>query len=277
MGKDINLDSGEWCDVVFDHKNKAYGAYKLRQTSSKRHIVAFLVVIVLMIVISFLPSLIGAVKELTKKEDLGAMEDTYELANIPLEEQVPEENIIKQETAPPPPPLKSTIQYVPPVIAKDEEVADDNQMKAQDEILESKLQVSVADVKGTDDKFGMDIAEMNQHKVIVEEKVEEKPFQTVEQMPTFPGGDAELMKYISSNLKYPIVAQENGISGRVTLRFVVTATGEISDVQVLRGFDPSCDKEAIRVVKSMPKWIPGKQNGRNVPVYFTIPVTFKLE
>lgn len=278
MGKDININTGEWCDVVFEKRNKQYGAYKLRQTSSKRHIVALGFALGLLILVMVLPSLIGVVKQLTKKENLGPMEDTFELSNIPIDKQVPQENIIKQETAPPPPPLKSTIQFVPPVIAKDEEVSDKDQMKAQDEILESKLVVSVADVKGTDDKFGIDIAELDKHKVIVEEKpVEEKPFVNVEQMPEFPGGAVEMMKWITSNLRYPVVAQENGLQGRVVVRFVVTATGNISDVQVLRGFDPSCDKEAERVVKSMPKWVPGKQNGRNVPVYFTLPVVFKLQ
>ena len=85
------------------------------------------------------------------------------------------------------------------------------------------------------------------------------------------------MKYISSNLNYPTVAAENGIQGRVILRFVVSKTGEIGNIQVLRSPDPSLEKEAIRVVKSMPQWIPGKQNGVSVPVYFTLPVTFKLQ
>lgn len=277
MGKNVNIDSAEWCDMVFEGKNKRYGAYRLRQTSSKRHIVAFLVVVVLMILVSVLPELIGVVKQLTQRENLGPMDETLEMSNIPIEEQIPEENIIKQEVAPPPPPLKSTIQFVPPVIAKDEEVTDDDQMKTQDEVIDSKLQISVADVKGDDDKFGIDIAELEKHKVIVEEKpVEEKPFVTVEQMPTFPGGEAEMQKFIGENLKYPVVAQENGIQGRVTIRFVVTKDGTISDVQVVRGIDASCDKEAVRVVKAMPKWIPGKQNGRNVPVYFTLPIVFRL-
>jgi protein TonB len=205
------------------------------------------------------------------------MEETFELSNIPVEE-IPEENKIKQETAPPPPPLKTTVQFVPPKIAKDEDVHDEEQMKSQDEIQETKIQISVADVKGTNDKTGVDIAELREHKVIVEEKpVQDKPFVTAEQMPQFPGGETEMQKWIVANLKYPVVAQESGIQGRVTVRFVVSKTGAIEDVNVLRGIDPSCDKEAIRVIKAMPKWIPGKQNGVNVPVYFTIPVVFRLK
>lgn len=275
MGKDIKLNSSEWCDVVFEGKNKQYGAYKLRQSSSKRHIVAFIVILLFAGVVSALPGLISEIKKLTQAEQ--NIDETFELSNIPVEQEIPEENKIAQETAPPPPPLKTTVQFVPPTIAKDEEVSEKDEMKSQDEIQETKIQISVASVQGTSDK-GIDIAELREHKVIVAEKpVEEKPFVTVEQMPTFPGGEIEMQKFIRDNLKYPVVAQEAGIQGRVTLRFVVSKTGAIEDVTVVRGIDPSCDKEAVRVVKSMPKWVPGKQNGLNVPVYFNLPIQFRLQ
>lgn len=276
MAQEIKLNSEEWCDVVFEGKNKQYGAYRLRQSSSKRHLVAFLVVLIFAIFVSALPSLVSAVKSLTKT-DLGPMDETYEMTQIPLEPEIPEENIIKQETAPPPPPLKSTVQFVPPKIVEDDKV-EEQEMVSQTEVQESRIQISVASIQGTDDKHGLDIAELREHKQIVQEAPkEEKPFTTVEQMPEFPGGLSEMNKFIGDNLRYPVVAQEAGISGRVTIRFVVTKTGEISDVTVVRGIDPSCDKEAIRVVKMMPKWIPGKQNGLNVPVYFTLPVLFRLK
>ena len=105
---------------------------------------------------------------------------------------------------------------------------------------------------------------------------DERPYDAVEQMPTFPGGEAELMKFIRENLKYPLSAQKEGIQGRVILRFVVSKTGSIENITILRSLDPACDEEAIRLIKSMPRWIPGKQNGNAVPVYFTLPVVFKL-
>lgn len=276
MDKFINLNSTEWCDLVFEGRNKGYGAYKLRQTSSKRYLVAFLIVLIIMIFIAVLPQLYGVVENLTKKQDLGPMEEAVELSNLPIEEQVPQENIIKQESAPPPPPLKSTIQFVPPVIAKDEEVVDDN-MKTQDELQSTNLQISVADVKGDDEEHGIDIAELDKHKVIVEEVVDDTPFEVVEQAPSFPGGLSELNKFLRDNIRYPVIAQENGIQGRVIIKFVVSRTGEISDIQVVRGVDPSLDREAVRVVQSMPKWIPGRQRGQAVPVYFTLPVVFRLQ
>ena len=105
---------------------------------------------------------------------------------------------------------------------------------------------------------------------------EDRPYDAVEQMPTFPGGEAELMKFIRDNLRYPLTAKKEGIQGRVILRFVVTKTGAIDNITVLRSLDPACNEEAIRLIKSMPRWIPGKQNGNAVPVYFTLPVVFKL-
>jgi len=103
---------------------------------------------------------------------------------------------------------------------------------------------------------------------------DEKAFTTVEQIPEFPGGEAALTKFFSTNIHYPASAAEKRIEGRVILRFIVSKTGEVSDVEILHGLSPDCDQEAIRVISMMPKWTPGRQNGRNVPVYFTIPLTF---
>ncbi len=272
MAKDINLTSSAWTDIIFEGKNKEYGAYKLRQTSEKRHFVAIGVMIVIVIFVMFIPYLYDAVKSGLATDNVS---EVSELSNLKMEDEVKEQDKIKEETAPPPPPLKSTIKFTPPEIT-DEPIKKEDKMKSQEELNETKTQVSVADVKGTDDSHGVDIADLKENKVVVQEEVE-KPFQAVEQMPQFPGGEKELMTYLAKNIKYPTIAAENGIQGRVTLRFVVSKTGDITDVSVLKGLDPSCDKEAIRVVKSMPKWIPGRQNGKNVPVYYTLPVKFTLQ
>jgi protein TonB len=133
--------------------------------------------------------------------------------------------------------------------------------------------VNVSTVKGNDER-GVDIADIKQRVTQVEE---ERIYQTVEQMPQFPGGESALMSSISQNLTYPPVAQENGIQGKVILRFKVEADGSISNITVVRSLDPACDKEAIRLVKLLPKFIPAKQNGINVAVWYTLPIAFKLE
>jgi protein TonB len=104
----------------------------------------------------------------------------------------------------------------------------------------------------------------------------ERLFDVVEEMPMFPGGNAALMDFLANNIKYPQVAEENGIQGRVVLTFTVEPDGSLTEVKVVRGVDIALDKEAIRVVKSMPKWIPGKEGGQPVAVKYTLPITFHL-
>lgn len=104
----------------------------------------------------------------------------------------------------------------------------------------------------------------------------QKPFVTVEKMPNYPGGENAMQEFIKNNLKYPKEAQEQGIQGRVTVQFVVEENGELSNITVIRGLDSACDAEAVRAIKSMPKWSPGMQDGKNVPVYFNLPIQFKL-
>lgn len=181
-----------------------------------------------------------------------------------------------EPVAPPPPALKSSIKFTAPVIKKDEEVRDEDEIKSQTELTETKVAISIADVKGNDEEHGKDIADLKQ--VVTQAEPEpEKVFDMVEQMPQFPGGQAEMMQFISKNMKYPTIAQENGTQGRVTCQFVIGADGKVRDVKVLRGVDPYLDKEAVRVIMSMPKWIPGKQNGKAVSVKYTIPVMFRLQ
>lgn len=111
---------------------------------------------------------------------------------------------------------------------------------------------------------------------VVEEKIPLMIVDTLATAPQFPGGSQELMKFIGQNMRYPLIAVENGIQGRVCVRFLVGKDGTISDVEILRGIDPSCDKEALRIVKLMPKWIPGEMNGKKAKVYHTLPVVFRL-
>ena len=102
-------------------------------------------------------------------------------------------------------------------------------------------------------------------------------YELIEQMPQYPGGESGLLSYIGKNLKYPEIAQKKGIQGKVIIRFVVTDLGTVDEVEIIKSLSPSCDKEAIRVVRSLPNWIPGKKNGENVNVYYTLPITFRLD
>lgn len=180
----------------------------------------------------------------------------YSLGQLQLED-VPEEiiPITKQEEKPPPPP--------PPPAPVINVVEDDVVVEEDPEIMETEI---------TEDTQ-IQVVEEKQ-----EEEVEEPEiFLIVEQMPSFPGGESALVKYLSNNIKYPPVARENGITGTVYLTFVVDGAGAVKDVKVLRGIGGGCDEEAKRVVMSMPKWTPGKQRGKNVSVQYNLPVKFSLK
>ncbi|MBP7212189.1 TonB family protein [bacterium] len=269
-----DLTSVEWCDVIFQGKNKEYGAYKMRMDSGKRHNWSMLIIVAMAALVIGVPKLI----QLATPAQDETMTEVTTLSQLD-EAEVKDEKLKKVEPiAPPPPPLKSSVKFVAPVIKKDSEVNEEDQMKSQEELQETKVTISIADVKGNDEVHGKDISEIKQ--VVTQapvEEVEEKPYTAVEQMPQFPGGESELLKYIFDKLRYPTISQENGVQGKVYIRFVVSKTGEVKDAQVMRSLDPYCDKEALRVIRSLPRWIPGKQNGVNVPVYYVVPITFKLQ
>ena len=163
-----------------------------------------------------------------------------------------------QETPPPPP---------PPAVQEVEVL----------NVVEDNVETESIEVNTEDDKE-VEVVIAAPVEAPVEEEEEEVVFVVVEKMPEFPGGQQALFKYLSENVKYPVIAQENGIQGRVICQFVVNRDGSIVDVEVVRsGGDPSLDKEAIRVIKSMPKWKAGQQRGKPVRVKYTVPVNFKLQ
>ena len=268
----IDLTSQEWCQLIFEGKNQAYGAYKMRANSTKRHNLAMLAVLVIALIGFTIPTLV----KLATPKQKEVMTEVTTLSKLAEPEIKQEEMKRVEPVAPPPPALKSSIKFTAPVIKKDEEVHEDNEIKSQEELTSTKVDISMGTDIGNDEANGMDIADLNE--VVTQAEPEpEKVFDMVEQMPTFPGGQQELMSYLGKNIKYPTIAQENGTQGRVIIQFVVERDGSITDVRVARGVDPYLDKEAVRVVKSMPKWIPGKQNGKAVRVKFTVPVMFRLQ
>lgn len=274
----IDLISSDWVDLVFEGRNKAYGAYRLRKSTTKRNILAMVAVVILLIVAFIILTVKNFVDEQRAKV---AMTQVAEFTNYKQPEKKAEVKQKKVEVEPERvvERVKSSIKFTAPVIKKDEEVKPDEELKTQDELMSTKTAIGTFDVKGNDDANG----EILKAKEVIAEpeppkhEEENKVFDIVEQQPLFPGGPAALMKYLSENTKYPVVAQENGVQGRVTVQFVVEKDGSISDVHVLRGVDPSLDKEAVRVVKSMPRWTPGKQNGITVRVNYRVPVLFRLQ
>ena len=274
----IDLISHDWVDLVFEGRNQAYGAYKLRKGTTKRNIIAIIAVIVLLVIGFVILTVKNIVDEqrakvaITQVTELTALNQPKKKAEVKQKKvEVIPEKVVER--------VKSSIKFTAPIIKKDEEVKPEDEIKTQDQLNESKTAIGTFDVKGNDDANG----EVLKAKEVIAQpeppkhEEESKVFDIVEQMPSFPGGPAALMKFLSENIKYPVVAQENGIQGRVVVAFVVERDGSITDVHIARGVDPSLDKEAVRVVKSMPKWTPGKQNGSAVRVKFNVPVAFRLQ
>ena len=283
MAKDVDLSSSEWIDLIFEGKNKNFGAYTLRRASAKRHNRAMLVILVVLLIVA----LLGLLANTVLQQADARPEDQVEQALIDYstedqqddEPEEPEQQRVEEQLPEAlPEEILNTVEATELAIVRDEEVVEE--IKSQDDLKDTDTAVGTTDFdKGTDD---LNVVREHKNEIIVEEKKPEpvddnKVFDVVEQKPQFPGGEAALLKYVAEHIRYPAMAQENNIQGRVVVQFVVTKTGAVGEVKVVRGKDPDLDKEAVRVVKSLPKFVPGKMNGHAVNVWYTLPIQFKLQ
>ena len=284
MAKEINLSSREWCDLVFEGKNKDFGAYVIRTESTKRHNKAVLWSIIGTIIFGLLA--FGYVKasqyiEERRIAEWGEQIDVIVDMSQEAEDPEPEQKRLEQEKPEVLQDVLNSIKVTELQIVEDNEVNREDEILSQDEIEQTNKAFGQTNVdNGQDDRTQFQTAV---DEVVVEKK-EEKPKEVkeeihtlVEQMPQFPGGDAALMKYLSSHINYPPMAAENNVQGKVILQFVVEKDGRVGEVKIARSVDKDLDKEAIRVVKSLPKFTPGRQNGYPVRVWYTLPVNFKLQ
>ncbi len=266
MAAKLNIFDSKWVELVFNHRNKAYGAYVLRKKGDEYTIKGIVFAVVLFTAAISAPVIIDYIQSKIPKENEMKVTDV-----TTLEEPPP---IDKNEPPPPPteppPPLKSTVKFTPPEIKPDEEVPDEEPPPIQEEMKDKDA--GVATVEG--DANGVD-ASLTEGGEGDGDAPEILTF--AEQMPEFAGGPEEMYKFLSKNIQFPPLARENGIEGKVVLTFVVGADGKITQIeQVGKKLGWGCDDEAIRVVKTMPNWTPGKQNGKAVTVKFTLPIRFQL-
>jgi protein TonB len=285
MAKEVDLSSREWCDLVFEGKNKDFGAYVIRTDSPKRHNKAVLYTIIGAILFGLLTwGLVSANRYFEERRlaEMGEQEEV--LIDMSQEAEEPEEQQERLEQPKPevlPEEVLKSVKVTELQIVEDDKVKKEDEIKTQDELKETETAFGQKDnEKGTEDR---NVTRTLKEEVVVEKK-EEKPvekkeeiFRSVEQMPQFPGGDQALMKYLSSHINYPPIAAENNVQGKVVVQFVVDKTGKVGEVKVIRSVDKDLDKEAVRVCKSLPKFTPGRQNGQAVSVWYTLPVQFKLQ
>ncbi len=247
-------------DIVFENRNKEYGAYQIRKKYNRVVLISTLIGCAIIATAVIVPYINAS--RISKHKMRDAKEVIAEMAND-----------LQTEAAPPPPPppppppseVQTVIKYVAPVVVDSVKVEEQSQLMISDE-----------QVATTENKAAVEIVEQKREEVEPEQK-EEEVFVVVEEMPEFPGGVAALRKYLATAVKYPVIAQENGIQGKVYVNFVVNKDGSVSNAKIARGVDPSLDAEALRVVSTLPKWRPGKQRGAPVRVSYTVPISFKLE
>jgi len=262
-------------DIVFEGRNKEYGAYVLRRLYQRHVTRALIIATSVFALLVFFPLIAQYLKDKMPKEPAKNLKENVLMDAPPLDDTKPPPPPPPPEAPPPPPPKLTTIKFTPPVVKKDEEVKKE-EVPDQEELKDKT--VATVTVKGNTD--APDLSELSgTGDKVVEEVVENKVYTYVEQMPQLPGGggNGAIVAAIQKASKYPSLALRNQVEGRIFVSFTVNAQGDVSDVKVVKGLGSGLDEETIRAVKTLPKFIPGKQNGRAVSVSFTVPITFKIQ
>jgi protein TonB len=248
-------------DIVFEHRNKEYGAYVLRSKYNRNIGISIMTGIIILSCVLIIPYLNAKALESLQRREERTVEIRMENLDQPDETVAP-------PPAPPPPPAEAVqeAKYIPPVVVDSIKPEDIRELMTVDQ---AAVEVRNEDV--------IEVVEVMNEEVIQEEEVVQEPFTVVEEPPLFPGGLDALLKYVYDNTVYPAIARENNVQGRVTIKFCVTPKGGVDQVSIVKGVDPELDAEAIRVIKTLPLFKPGKQGGKPVPVWFILPINFKLK
>ena len=267
-------------DIIFEGRNKEYGAYQLRRINGK-----YIAIGLILSVAFFTTAVLLTRFDLRQSEKREDRQVVVESVDVELP---PEEEILDLEMAPPPPPPPppdvAQVKFVEMVVKKDDEVADDKEITKVEEALDDKKEISTINKEGDEKK--PKVVEEREPKnfgngpVVVKEKedVDNRHYEFFEisEQPEFPGGPAAMQAYIAKNIRYPEVAMDNGIEGTVTIQFLIEKDGSITNVRVVKDPGGGLGREAERVIKSMPKWKPGKQRDTPVKVKMMAPVRFRL-
>jgi tonB family C-terminal domain len=291
----IDLYDPKWVDMVFADKNKAYGAYQLRKSVSQRNIKALVILLVAAFIgggylayqIKKHKDELAAQEAYAAKMELAALEQTKK-EQAERKKQQKKEEPKKVEPEKVVPETRATVKFTAPVIKDDKEVKEEMppmvKMNRETKAIGTETKEGVEDRNIVADRSTVATPEQIIPKIekpvaeapkveAPKEDIEKKIFTFAEQQPTFKGN---VQAWLTSHLNYPASAADNNIQGKVVVKFVVGRDGSVSRAEVVRGVDPALDREALRVVNSMPKWNPGMNNGQPANVWFQLPITFKL-
>ncbi|SMC84529.1 energy transducer TonB [Pedobacter africanus] len=271
LGSKIDLSGNQWLEIVFNQKNKSYGAYALRRQSASDTSKALFIAGSLFILFFLSPKLISLVKGSDRVDDTRIHERVVEVQPPPaLNPETPPPAVIE-----PPAPKQNQIKFLPPVVVEDDKVDDLDPVQLKDLAIANPGQKTV---EGQEDGQ-LVITEtpgIGKEQVAAAGDDVYPDFRALEVQPDFPGGMDKFYKYLSKAIRFPAAAQEANISGKVFLSFIIEKNGTLTDIKVERKLGYGTDEEAVRVLTGSPKWMPGIQNGKAVRVKYNIPINFSL-
>ncbi len=279
-----SLASREWCDIVFEGRNKEYGAYRARANKGKFQLRALIILLIFLgLIFAFIIAKTAVEAAIEKNRALeGDM--VTELSQLkkeePKKEEKKKEPELKYEEPKEKVKVKASIEFTVPKIVDDDKIDHSKELKTQDEVTKSSFAIASQDYAGDGDG-GINIDDLKDNQsaggtsVPKEEEVVDNAL--VEVQATYPGGEAALLAFIGKNLIYPQIALEQELQGKVILRFQVKADGSVGDIVIQKSLSRECDQAAKDVVKKLKRFIPAKQQGRPVPVWFTLPISFQIQ
>ena len=279
----MDLISRGWCDIVFEGRNKEYGAYRMRSRAGRRNAFALLMVIAFIFGVGVIIAVKTVVNELTKNDNLDSDQVT-ELSQLEKKEEPKKEEkkveLKYEEPKVEKVQVKASIQFTVPKIEDDNLVDETKEVKRQDEVTKSNISIAAQDYAG-DGKGGINIDDLkdNQQAGGTQAPKEEEVManELVEQPAVYPGGEAAILRFIAENLKYPSIAQDQGLQGTVVLKFTVDKTGAVTDIVISKSLSRECDKAAVECVSKLKRFTPARQQGHPVPVKYTLPIRFRLQ
>ena len=280
----IDLISKGWCDIVFEGRNKEYGAYRMRARAGARNVFALIVLLAIIFAIGVFVALKAVVSELAGGNEIKD-ESAVELSQLKKEEPKKKEEkkieIKYEEQKVEKVAVKASIQFTVPKIEDDALVDETKEVKSQDKVTKSNISIASQDYAG-DAKGGINIDDLKDNQraggTEVKKQEEEVADNSIVEVPaTYPGGEAALLKFVRDNLVYPSIAQDQDLQGTVVLRFRVEKDGSIGQIVVKKSLSKECDQAAAQVVSKLKRFTPARQQGHPVPVWFTLPIRFRIQ
>lgn len=284
----IDLASRQWCDLVFEGRNKEYGAYRARANKGKFQLRAIIIVLFLIAAVAAILLAKSAVESVLSKGNDMDTDQITELQELKKDEPKKEEPKKKEPELEYEKPVekvnvKSSIQFTVPKIVDDDKVDHSKELKTQDEVTKNKFAIAAQDYTNPNgDNSGINIDDLKENQraggTTVPPKEPEVVDNAIVEVPaSYPGGEAALLAFVSKNLVYPAIAQEQELQGTVVLRFKVDTDGTVSSVKIEKSLSRECDKAAADVVKKLHRFVPAKQQGHPVPVWFRLPIRFRIQ